>query len=452
MNETEGRRHKAEELRLLLATRHHAAEAADYPINPAMPRYTRVPIAREGEFTPTNWWGDGDGVFRPDRAYLQDLADSYDPQFYAATVNTDHWCWTGPAYGLILELYVEQAEDGVWTLYADLANVDRELAREIDEGKWPHRSIEWADALDDHAWLSANWFWFFDDPAEVPALESLLFYGKHTRYLTGLGLLGVRSPAVPNLGPVPQRSAGDPELLREYPAAARLLIPRAASAEEARALRVKTINPGSATGSMEDDMTNPKTAGQGAPPEKASSQPAETAEQKLARLEQANAELLQRAENAEKAKAAAEDRAGTYEETVRQAQAQAERAEKIALAQSREAELKERAAKHGREGKLSPAARAPYLELARQLHGMDSVETLSVSGAAAKSDKAPLDLLDELIAASPQGFRLGEAAGEDPARQTDREDGGNATRPAVAAEAIRARTAALQGKTTGGEQ
>lgn len=167
----------------------------NYRINPKLPRYERVPVFSEGEWKPCNCGGRTNF----DAAYVQDLADSYAPvKLYAATLNDDHWMWSGPAYGIVTALYAEKNEDGLLTLYADVANVPLELAEQIDNGQWPARSIEWHDAE-----IIANYCHGADWEAHV---EEYLFYGQHVRYLTGLALLGQREPAVAGLGQWPEQA------------------------------------------------------------------------------------------------------------------------------------------------------------------------------------------------------------------------------------------------------
>ena len=179
--------------RILIAA---ADGTVDYPVSPFAAIYRRVSILKAGEYWPSGV----NGKWIVDEAYMAELASAYDPLFYAATVNCDHERWWGPAQGIILSAYVE---GGI--LYADLAVVNGWLAEEIDRGAWPHRSVEWSD----------------ED------LTGYRFYQKFPRYLTGLGLLGVQSPAVPALGPMPPR---EPDLSDEEPPAPRYYaLPLAAS-------------------------------------------------------------------------------------------------------------------------------------------------------------------------------------------------------------------------------
>jgi len=155
----------------------------DYPVSPFAAIYRRVPVLKPGVYFP----GGVSGKWTVDEAYMQELATTYDPFFYAATVNCDHDRFWGPALGIVLALAVEGG-----MLYADVAIVDSWLAEQIDRGSWPHRSVEWSD----------------ED------LTGYRFYDRFPRYFTGLGLLGVQSPAVPELGPMPAR---EPDLNEEVP-------------------------------------------------------------------------------------------------------------------------------------------------------------------------------------------------------------------------------------------
>lgn len=167
----------------------------NYPIRLDLPRYNRVPILRVGEYYPEGV----QGVWKVTRELLERFSANYDPHFYPASINTDHERFWGPALGIISIVIVEGD-----TLYADLVNVDPLLAWQIDAGQWPHRSVEaWDTTVFDKP--------FYDNPDKAD-------------YITGLGLFGQRSPAVPDLGPFPPRETDEVEDLKPvviaYPLAA----------------------------------------------------------------------------------------------------------------------------------------------------------------------------------------------------------------------------------------
>lgn len=417
------------------------SRTVDYPINASMPRYNRVPIMRIGEFTPSYWYAN-DGVFAPDEAYLRELAEVYNPEFYVAALNEDHDRYWGPASGLIIRLYVEGSGDDA-VLYADLVNVDRELATEIDEGKWPHRSIEWVDAYDDLAWYQAYFEATGLDPALIPSVEDLFFYGDHPRYLTGLAVLGVRSPAVPGLGSMPERAQAPDDMQPAMPVAARQFIPRTASSEEERGLRVKSLTPYT----QEDDMPKDKAAGDTGTTEKVIPV---TADEQLKAANDRIAELEASGQADRDAKVAAEKVAAHGASETAEALKTAQRAEARVAATQRDDLVKSAAADHTRNGKMAGDNRDRYVGLATQLHGMEPRELTAADGSTTKAEKSPLTLLNEFIANQPAGVYIGEVAGEPPADQSDSH--GSNPAASAASTAIRERTAALEAaKKAGGD-
>ncbi len=126
-------------------------------------KYKGVPVLKPGTYTDMHGrrasFSAGD---------LEQLAGSFDPRLFKPSVNIDH-ADSGPALGSVEGL----RWDGEY-LRADLANVPGELAAQIDNGRYPHRSAEIYPDLD----------------------------GKGA-YLRALALLGARPPAVKGLPPMP---------------------------------------------------------------------------------------------------------------------------------------------------------------------------------------------------------------------------------------------------------
>lgn len=223
-----------------------SGEVISYPIPAEAALYRRVPVCRVGQYHPQ-----GVRTWDATPELLGSLASTYDPQFYPATLNCDHFDWWGPAEGVILSL---EFDSSAGVLYADLAVFNSMLAWQIDSGMWPCRSIEW--------WQ-----------------EELLgepFYGRSDKpnYLMGLGLLGVQSPAVPELGPMPARQADpldgepEPETLY-YPA----VNPLAAQAISQRALRLIQTNQ---EAPPVPDLKPAASAASTSPPAPAEQRPAES--------------------------------------------------------------------------------------------------------------------------------------------------------------------------------
>ena len=419
-------------------------QAVDYPINVTMPRYNDVPIMRVGEFTPRGWYLD-DGVFKPDAAYLGDLANNYDPMFHIATVNTDHSILyeylPGAALGGILSLSVKGSGDDA-VLVGDLINVDRQLAAEIDEGKWPTRSGEWFDAYDDFEWYKHMLEYWGMDPSKAGSVEEFFFYGKYDRYLRGLGMLGLNMPAVPGLGPMPGRAQAPDDMHREMPVAARLLVPRAACSEKERSLRVKSLTPYT----TEDDMAEKKTAGDSGATEKVITG---TADAQLKAANERIAELEASGKADREAKETAEKVASDGETTTAEALKTAQRAEARVAATQRDDMVKSSAADHTRNGKMAGENRDRFVELAIQLHDLDPREITAADGSTRKAEKSPFTLLNEFIANQPAVASIGSIADEPPADQSD-SSGSNPAASAASA-AIREKTAANEAeKKTGG--
>jgi hypothetical protein len=384
-------------------------EVIEYPINMRLPRYNRLPIANVGEHHPTGWFQDG-GVWKPDQAYFEDLASVYDPLQFVAIVDEGHpnpWAWFDdpgerPALGLISALYAEGQGDDA-QLLADLVNLDPLLADEIDAGRWPNRSIEWVDAYDDYAWLKSH-----RPPDELPELESLFFYGRYARYLTGLALLGRSWPAVFGLGPWPSRSQdGNADGLIKLPAARREITPRAASQADTRHPRVFSLIP---TNEQEGQpMAGDKAQGTESPPEKGGSVTTATVEPAV-QTETAT-------ESVEQATTAAAGASGDFATRAELEAAQAEN-RKLSLqlaAKNRDDEVRQRLSAHLRSGRLTAQnQRAAYTRLASQLFGQQPGKLMQASGQETQLDVSPLDDLDAIIREFPVQASMKLVADEDP--------------------------------------
>lgn len=390
-----------------------------YRINPVLPRYERVPVFKEGTWHPcgacgrTHW----------DAAYVQELADSYDPAgLYAATMNEDHFDWWGPALAVITAAYAEQDADGLLTLYVDVANVDPATAAQIDNGSWPARSIEWHDAE-----IIANYYHGADWEEHV---EEYLFYGQHRRYLTGLGLLGQVLPAVAGLGQWPPQAppvvvTDDAELelrINPEPLAARSrtaqrrlrLIdnkhspkedaPMADTAEATKtttgepvlqAARAETPAPEASADDEQQIRENEKLRQREQELTRAETQ---RKQQEMERLTAENSSLTERIAAMEEREAQARDREQQRE--VQQA------------ARERELERERVVAELRASGHLVPANEAQFIAAFDALHGQQPTMQATSAGERISAEKAPLPLLLELIKAGRPQRSTQEIAAE----------------------------------------
>ena len=123
-----------------------------------------VEILREGTW---NW-------FDYDRAFMEDIAATYDPAVQRAKIIQDH-AYGGPAHGHVLALRVEDdpTAEGAYHLVATSGFLP-EGKEMVDSGKWNERSMGWA---------------MFHPTPGIP-------------YLWEFSLLGANTPAVSGMSPI----------------------------------------------------------------------------------------------------------------------------------------------------------------------------------------------------------------------------------------------------------
>lgn len=344
-----------------------------YPLSQDAAIYRKVRIAAHGEWNASLPNG---GTWRATPELFDSFVASYDPEFYAATINTDHQDRWGPAQGLILALYHE----GKYLL-ADIAITDPWLAWQVERGQWPHRSIEW--------WQ-----------------ESILgakFYERFPDYIMGLGLLGVRSPAVPELGPVPPREVLPGPDLIEFPAIP-YVNPLAASALRREALRIIP----------QEGPMKPEAGGSPAPPN--NPPPEESPE--LAALK---AQLAERDSEISALKAAQAAPPPSDDTAQLKAAMAAQKAETASLkAQLRAADIDKAVSAKAAKGDLYATQEAAYRELLELCDGAQAVRLGAELQVEVKGNRI-VELVDSLLAnqprlsseplAAPQSAPAGQAQG-----------------------------------------